>query len=244
MQWYYAQNNERKGPVEEDEIRRLAASGILQPNDLVWNETMGGEWRPASTVPGLFVTPPPLGSAASTPTPPSLTASPASGTPGTGGQTPNRELTARARASLSGKWGLAIGVAVVYVVTAMAISLLASCIPLAPLIAQAIIGGPLTLGLLAFSLSIARRQPTGFDQLFSGFHRLGPAIGAYALVALFILLWVLLFLLPFVLPKARFAARVWSCGCCCFCCRSFSGSVWFSWGSGLIWRRWPITLAP
>lgn len=192
MQWYYAQNNDRKGPVEDDEIRRLAAAGVLRPDDLVWNETMGGEWRPASSVAGLFGGPPPLGAVPGTGE---------AGQPprGTGGQTPNRELTARARASLSGKWGLAIGVVVTYTIVAFGLALFSSCIPFGTLIVQAIIGGPLALGLLAFGLSIARGQPAGFGQLFSGFRRFWPAIGAYALVALFILLWVLLFLLPFAL---------------------------------------------
>lgn len=189
MLWYYAQNNERKGPVDDAEIRRLAAEGILRPDDLVWNETMGNEWRTASSVPELFGGPPPLAGAAPESAPPR----------GTGGRTPNRELTARARASLSGKWGLAIGFFVLYIVLATLISLVGACVPGGTLVSNLVVGGPLALGAIGFSISLARGRTVGMDQLFAGFQRIWPAIGATALVMVFTILWLLLCLLPFIL---------------------------------------------
>lgn len=59
MQWYYVKDGERHGPVEDDEFRRLAADGEVQPNDHVWNEAMGQQWAPASSIPGLFDETPP-----------------------------------------------------------------------------------------------------------------------------------------------------------------------------------------
>lgn len=189
MLWYYAQNNERKGPVDDAEIRRLAAAGILHPEDLVWNQTMGNEWRIASTVPELFASPPQLaGVAAEAPLP-----------PGTGGRTPNRELTARARASLSGKWGTVIGFVVLYLLLSVLISLVGACVPFGSLLANLIVGGPLALGAIGFSITIARGQTAGMDLLFAGFRRMWPAMGAIALIMIFTALWLLLSLLPFIL---------------------------------------------
>ncbi|MBM4072024.1 MAG: DUF4339 domain-containing protein [Planctomycetes bacterium] len=52
-EWYFAHNNERFGPHSTAELSKLAASGQLKPDDLVWNESMP-QWKPAATVPGLF----------------------------------------------------------------------------------------------------------------------------------------------------------------------------------------------
>ena len=59
MQWYYAQNGNVLGPIEEAALFELAKAGKLLPDDLVWNETMGQEWAKASTVSGLFAHLPP-----------------------------------------------------------------------------------------------------------------------------------------------------------------------------------------
>lgn len=60
-QWYYTQR-QRRGPVPE-ELRQLAASGQLKPDDLVWKKGMAS-WAPVSLVQGLFANaedePPPL----------------------------------------------------------------------------------------------------------------------------------------------------------------------------------------
>jgi len=47
--WYYAKNNERHGPVSLADVRRLLASGSLQPTDLVWAEHLPG-WVAAQDV--------------------------------------------------------------------------------------------------------------------------------------------------------------------------------------------------
>ena len=59
MEWYVVVDGRRCGPMDEDGLRNMAAAGELTPADLVWNPSMGQEWAPASTVPGLFVPPPP-----------------------------------------------------------------------------------------------------------------------------------------------------------------------------------------
>lgn len=55
--WFYAHNGEQKGPVTEEELSRLAATGEFLPKkDLVWREGMA-EWKKASEVPELSLAP-------------------------------------------------------------------------------------------------------------------------------------------------------------------------------------------
>lgn len=62
-QWFYAVNDERRGPLTRDALARLLRDGALAPQALVWSETLAG-WVPADSVPGLVaaavVAPPPL----------------------------------------------------------------------------------------------------------------------------------------------------------------------------------------
>jgi len=51
--WFYTLGNERHGPVTEDELRRVAASGQLRPDDLVWKDGMP-DWVEAGSVDLLF----------------------------------------------------------------------------------------------------------------------------------------------------------------------------------------------
>ena len=61
-QWYYSKAGQRQGPVSEEQLRQLAATGQLQPGDLIWKEGMS-QWTAASSITGLFAAPqaaPPL----------------------------------------------------------------------------------------------------------------------------------------------------------------------------------------
>jgi hypothetical protein len=53
IDWYYARGNKQTGPVGSAELKQLAATGQLRPEDLVWREGLT-EWAPASSVRGLF----------------------------------------------------------------------------------------------------------------------------------------------------------------------------------------------
>lgn len=53
IDWYYARENKQMGPVSSAELKRLAADGELQPDDLVWREGLT-EWAPARSVRSLF----------------------------------------------------------------------------------------------------------------------------------------------------------------------------------------------
>lgn len=52
MSWYYARDNQRFGPVEQSEIQRLASTGVLGTDDLVWQPGLP-QWRPAREIPEI-----------------------------------------------------------------------------------------------------------------------------------------------------------------------------------------------
>jgi hypothetical protein len=56
--WHYAKGGDKHGPFTAAQLKELATTGQLSPDDLVWREDMK-EWRKASTVKGLFPTQPP-----------------------------------------------------------------------------------------------------------------------------------------------------------------------------------------
>jgi uncharacterized membrane protein len=72
--WYYAENNEQRGPVLESDLKGLLASRKLPAETLVWKEGMSN-WTAASQVPALSATTdaPVVASAATTPNPSSIT---------------------------------------------------------------------------------------------------------------------------------------------------------------------------
>lgn len=108
MQWYYSKNDTPSGPVDDAEFRRLAQSGEITKETLVWNATMGDQWQPASSFSFLFFAPVDL-------QPPAiLNESESASGPQGDGTTPNRYLVSRARASLSGKWGMAVLTMILY----------------------------------------------------------------------------------------------------------------------------------
>ncbi len=52
MDWYYAINNQRNGPVSEETLQNLISTGVVQKSTLVWCETMQN-WAEAGTIPEL-----------------------------------------------------------------------------------------------------------------------------------------------------------------------------------------------
>jgi GYF domain 2 len=51
--WYFAIDEEERGPVTEAQLRTLIGTGNLSRDDLVWREGLN-DWVPAWQVPGLF----------------------------------------------------------------------------------------------------------------------------------------------------------------------------------------------
>src|SRR5262245_4151860 len=49
MKWYYVENGQQAGPVEESQLAELVQSGRLRGDTLVWHEGMAA-WQPLSAV--------------------------------------------------------------------------------------------------------------------------------------------------------------------------------------------------
>jgi uncharacterized membrane protein len=116
-------------------------------------------------------------------------------------KTENKVLMQRARESLSGKWGLAVGAFFVYVL----IMLVLGKIPKVGGIINLIIGGPLVLGLTFFSLAISRNTGAKFEQIFEGFKEFGRALSAYLLMGIFVILWALLLIVPGIIAALSYS---------------------------------------
>ena len=116
-------------------------------------------------------------------------------------KTQNKELMAQARESLRGLWGLAIGTIVVYYLICIAVGY----VPFAGNLISLIISGPMSVGMVIFSLSISRKQNPQFSQIFEGFKKFGVALGAYLLQVIFILLWSLLLIIPGIIAALSYA---------------------------------------
>lgn len=49
MKYYVAIEDDKQGPFSEEEMREKAKSGVIQPDNLAWNDTMD-DWKPLSKV--------------------------------------------------------------------------------------------------------------------------------------------------------------------------------------------------
>jgi uncharacterized membrane protein len=114
--------------------------------------------------------------------------------------TPNKELMKQAREVLQGNWGLAIGAFLIYGVVAGAASYAGISI---------IVGGPLLLGLIIFSLSLSRKKEAKIEQLFEGFKQFGQSLAAYLLVAIFTFLWMLLLIIPGIIAALAYSQTMY-----------------------------------
>ena len=53
VEWYYAKDGVQAGPLPVGQLREMARTGALRPDDLVWTEGMP-EWRPAAAVQAVY----------------------------------------------------------------------------------------------------------------------------------------------------------------------------------------------
>lgn len=116
----------------------------------------------------------------------------------------NAVLRENARASLDGKWGLAIGTFVVYILILVGISFLQEIHPILSL-GSIIVAGPFGVGVAIFSLSIARNEEAALPQIFEGFQNFTTALFANLLMILFIFLWTLLLIIPGIIAAFSYA---------------------------------------
>jgi len=114
------------------------------------------------------------------------------------------EIMRAGKESLEGKWGVAVGVFLVYSLIIGGLQNASENHNLVSLIILAI-AGPMSLGLAIFSLRIARDQEAGFEQLFEGFQNYKTSFIAYLLMVLFIFLWTLLLIVPGIIAAISYA---------------------------------------
>ena len=116
-------------------------------------------------------------------------------------KTENVILMRMAQESLKGKWGLAIGTFLVYILIVGA----TGSIPGIGTIVSLLVSGSFALGAAKFSLSIARNQEARLEQLFDGFKNFGNVVATYLLMVLFIVLWTLLLIVPGIIAALSYS---------------------------------------
>lgn len=116
-------------------------------------------------------------------------------------ETPNVELMKMARQSLTGRWGLAIGTFVIYLILVGALGV----IPILGQIGALLIAGPFALGVALFSLSLARDEDARMEQIFSGFNNFGTALGVYLLMAIIVFLFTLFLIVPGIIRALAYS---------------------------------------
>ncbi len=116
-------------------------------------------------------------------------------------KTENGELMRQARQALSGKWGMVIGA----VFVSQIIGIVAQSIPKGGPLIYMLIAGPLSLGVVIFTLALSRGQNAQFEQIFDGFKHFKSALLAHVLMLLFIFLWALLLVIPGIIAGLSYA---------------------------------------
>ncbi len=191
-QWYCLITGKQYGPVEEEVLKTWIAEARLGSKDYVWQEGQP-DWKLVGDVFGsqMAAAPPPLPMGLTPVAPPG----------GTGGQTPDAELTRQVRELFSGRWGLPIALCLLIQLISMGIGQ----IPVIGGIANLILTGPLELGSVIFFLTFVRRGPGDLGMMFAGFKNFGNALAAYLLMALFTFLWLLLLIIPGIIAALSYS---------------------------------------
>ncbi|MBT8046493.1 MAG: DUF975 family protein, partial [Pontiella sp.] len=143
------------------------------------------------------------------------------------GGTPNSDLMAQARMSLSGIWGMSILGYVLYTVLVMSFSLFVfssvffvgvvsgvtgadmtaatNAMQSVSQIVELLVSGAFTVGFMAFFLGIAQEGEARLELLFVGFRRFWKSFCVYFFYSLFVLLWMLLLIIPGIIATFRYA---------------------------------------
>ncbi|MBV8046085.1 MAG: DUF975 family protein [Paludibacterium sp.] len=115
--------------------------------------------------------------------------------------TPNAQIMTEARAALSGRWALAVGMSAVL----FGIALVSAMLGHLGSLLDVLIKGPLEIGVATVFLQFIRGQESRVSQLFCGFDRFVTGLAAYLLMILFIFLWALLLIVPGVIAMLSYA---------------------------------------
>ena len=168
MTWHYAAGGERHGPVDDAELDRLIAAGVVTGDTLVWHAGLDG-WRPLrearpaalladAAAPHRRPSPPPRRrDPVPTPTP-SSPASPA-------GASRRCPRSSAAMALVFAQPGPTIGISALIMVMMMA----AGFVPCVGSLVQIAVMGPLTAAWYGYFLKHIRGQPAALEDVFAVF---------------------------------------------------------------------------
>lgn len=171
MNWFYVNNGQQAGPVDDAQLAELVAAGKIQPDTLIWREGMGN-WQPyrtqfpqPATAPGV---PGVIGPLSGPGAPPFADA--AAGV--TEATLLERDYDVDIGACLSNGWqvfksdaGIIIGATLLVYVAIIA----ANIVPYLSVITALILNGPLMAGLWLFYLKKIRGQNAEIGDAFGGF---------------------------------------------------------------------------
>lgn len=115
------------------------------------------------------------------------------------------QLRARARDSLRGNWGKAIGGFVLSLLLAAVVGMLNYLLPIIGNLIGILVSGSISLGMISFFLGIARKENPPVSEVFSGFSLIIKAFCLYFMIGLFTFLWTLLFIIPGIVAAFRYS---------------------------------------
>lgn len=134
-----------------------------------------------------------------------------------------KEMRQKGKASLKDKWGIAIGVTLIYVVIVMALTILPCMVMLpklkfirvigtfhiVPNIVSLFIKPSLILGLNNCFIKFIKSEEASVEKLFSHFYYMLKATGLYLLIGIKIFLWSLLFVIPGIVAAYRYSLAMY-----------------------------------
>ena len=134
-----------------------------------------------------------------------------------------KEMRQRGKASLKNKWGIAIGVTIIYVLIVIALSVLPQVMQISKMKSLAVIGitvllisiisfavqAALVLGLNNCFIKIVKGEEAGVGTLFSRFNYILKATGLLLLMTIKAFLWSLLFVIPGIVAAYRYSLAMY-----------------------------------
>ena len=118
-----------------------------------------------------------------------------------------KDLMRQARESLSGRWGLAVGAYIVWMLITVPFALLdfvTDPYSVGSIILLLFVGGAMYLGFAIFYLAIARKEEAELGMIFWGFKNYGKAIGLFLLMMLIIFIGLILLIVPGIILALMF----------------------------------------
>ena len=118
-----------------------------------------------------------------------------------------KDFRLQAWGKLKGNWGTAIAVTIIYSVITGILAALAYFYIGA--IAELLVAGPLSLGLVIFYLNVTRKSEAEIGNMFAGFKNFIKALLAWLLVGIFTFLWSLLFIIPGIIKSYSYSMTMY-----------------------------------